>query len=92
MSAADRYVHGSWNVTCQRCGFKYKAEQIEQEPYTKFLVCRGPGTNDCWEPRHPQEYLKPRPFDNSKVAYVRPEPNPNFVEVSRVAEDVGVQE
>lgn len=82
----DRHVHGSWNVICQRCGFQYKAEQLEQE-WTGHYVCKGPGTNDCWEPRHPQDFVKVRP-DTGKVPYTRPEPRPQFVDVTYTEDGV----
>jgi hypothetical protein len=32
------YKHGSWNVICQRCGFKHKAEEVKKE-WTGLTVC-----------------------------------------------------
>lgn len=51
------YAHGQWNAICQRCGFKYKSQQVARE-WTGLRVCRGADTNDCWEPRHPQESVR----------------------------------
>lgn len=90
MSAADRHVHGLWNVICQRCGFKYKSNQLQRE-WTGFIVCYGPGTNECWEPRHPQDFLRGKK-DPQRVEYIRPDLRDKFVDVTYVDPTVGVQE
>jgi hypothetical protein len=90
MSAADKYVHGSWNVICQRCGFQYKGYQLQKE-WTGFWVCKGPGTQDCWEPRHEQDFIR-APKPDANVPFVRPEPDPRYVEVPYISTTVGVQE
>lgn len=66
------YRHGSWNVICDRCGWKYKSSQLRRE-WTGYRVCSGGGTNNCWEPRHPQDYVRGR-VDNQMPPWVRPEP------------------
>ena len=73
---------GKWLVICQRCGFKKTNDQIAKEPVTNLLVCR----DTCWEPRHPQEFVRPRP-DEQKVAFTAPEPADTFVSVTYA--DVG---
>ncbi len=90
MSAADQYVHGSWNVHCARCGFQYKAEQLEKE-WAGHMVCKGPSTNDCWEQRHPQDFVRIKP-DHGKVPYVRTEPADQFIEIDYIDSTIGVQE
>lgn len=55
----DEYRHGRWNVLCDRCGFKYKNNQLRLE-WTGLRVCSGMGTNDCWEVRHPQDFVRGR--------------------------------
>lgn len=65
-----KYVHGQWNVICDRCGRKFKSGQVRKE-WTGLRVCTGPGTSDCWEPKHPQLSLKGIP-DNMAVPWVRP--------------------
>lgn len=40
--------------------------------WTGALVCVGEGTNDCYEPRHPQQYVKGR-ADRQAVPNPRPE-------------------
>lgn len=43
--------HG-WKFVCHRCGLQYPSTEIKKE-WTGLLVC-----NSCWEPRHPQTYIK----------------------------------
>lgn len=71
------YVHGQWNAICDRCGCKYKSSQIREE-WTGLRVCSGAGTNDCFEERHPQEYVRGK-RDNQKPAWTRPEAADVFV-------------
>lgn len=71
MSRLDEYEHGQWNVACDRCGMKFKARQLRKE-WTGLRTCKGHGTNDCWEPRHPQDFVRGR-RDRQTVPYSRPE-------------------
>lgn len=68
---------GKWLVICDRCGFKKTNDQVAKEPWTNLIVCK----DTCWEPRHPQEFVRPRP-DEQKVPFTRPEPADTFVEVT----------
>jgi hypothetical protein len=74
-----RYVKGQWNVLCDRCGFKYKSAQLRTE-WNGLKTCSGPSTNDCWEKRHPQDFVKGRK-DKQTPEWVRPEPEDEFVVV-----------
>lgn len=65
------YEHGQWNALCDRCGFKYKARKLRKE-WTGLMVCSGKGTNDCWEVRHPQEFVRGK-LDKQSPAWVRPD-------------------
>jgi len=67
MGRADYLKIGSHNVICDRCGRKYKAEEIVKE-WTGLMVCK----RKCYEPRHPQEFLKGRKDDPS-VRDARPD-------------------
>lgn len=67
------YEHGTHNVLCDRCGFKYKARQLRLE-WNGLRTCSGGGTNDCWEVRHPQDFVKGK-VDKQTPAWVRPEPS-----------------
>lgn len=66
MSRADYYAHGQWNAICDRCGFKFKSSQLRKE-WTGYRVCSG-----CFEPRHPQDYLKGRK-DKQSPPWTRPD-------------------
>lgn len=63
---------GAWNVICDRCGQKYKSPELRQE-WTGLMVCQG-----CWEPRHPQDFIRTVP-DRMSVPYTRPRPADIFV-------------
>jgi hypothetical protein len=68
MGRADYLKLGSHNKICDRCGRKYKAEETTLE-WTGLRVCK----RKCYEPRHPQEFLKGRKDDPS-VRDARPDP------------------
>ena len=68
---SEVYVHGSWNVLCDRCGFKYKNHQLQRE-WNNLRTCRGGGTNNCWEKRQPQDFVKSK-ADRQHTAWSRPE-------------------
>jgi hypothetical protein len=65
------YEAGQWNVVCARCGFEYKARQLRKE-WTGVRTCHGPGTNDCWDPKHPQLSVKGK-ADRQAPPWVQPE-------------------
>ena len=62
---------GGYGVICDRCGFKYKNHQLTKE-WTGAMVCHGPGTNDCLDFRHPQEFIRVRP-DIPSLPFIRPD-------------------
>lgn len=66
---------GKWLVLCQVCGLKKTNDQIRKR-WDGLLVCQ-----DDWEPRHPQEFVRPRPDDQS-VPFTNPEPADVFVDVT----------
>lgn len=66
------FERGQWNVVCDRCGGQFKARQLALE-WTGLRVCRGKGTNDCWEKRHPQDHVKGKE-DKQSPPWVRPRP------------------
>lgn len=57
-------------MQCERCGAVYLDDKIKRE-WTGSLVCFGAGTRNCWEPRHPQEWVKAPPAELS-VQEARP--------------------
>jgi hypothetical protein len=64
---------GKWKAVCQRCGFDYKNTQLRLE-WTGLRVCSGAGTNDCYEVRHPQDFVKGKE-DRQAPPWVSPEPD-----------------
>lgn len=70
------YEHGQWNAQCDRCGFKYKARQLRPE-WNGLKTCSGNGTNNCWEPRHPQDFTRGKK-DDQNPSWTRPEPEDQF--------------
>ena len=82
---ADYLELGKWNVICQRCGVKYKNDEVEKE-WTGLIVCR----IKCFEVRHPQDFVRSRP-DNQEVPYTSPEPTDINVSVTYDT-STGVQE
>lgn len=69
----DYYEEGSWNVVCDRCGLKFKAEELQKE-WDGLMVC-----NKCWEPRHPQEVVRPI-VDPKNPPWTRPKPPPGEID------------
>lgn len=67
MGQADLYRHGDWNVICDRCGFKFKASKCRMT-WDGFFVCEG-----CWEPRHPQDFVRPK-HERQRVPISRKDP------------------
>ena len=61
------FKSGSWNITCDRCSKKTKADEIKKE-WTGFLVCPV-----CFEHRHPQDFVRARQ-DKITVPFSRPIP------------------
>ena len=66
------FKSGSWNITCDRCSKKTKADEIKKE-WTGFLVCPV-----CFEYRHPQDFVRARQ-DKISVPFTRPRPVDVFV-------------
>ena len=85
MGKADYYAHGDANAICDRCGFKYKLSQLKRE-WNGLRVCSGPGTNECWEPRHPQDFVR-GVADDQTVTAPRPEPADDFLTTNEVTRD-----
>lgn len=72
---------GRHNVICDRCGFKFKDDELQKE-WTGFMVC-----STCIEPRHPQDFLTSVP-DQQPRNYYRPDPADIFLAESVKAEDL----
>lgn len=61
------YKSGSWNVICQVCGRKYKAEQIKKR-WDGLLVCE-----EDYEERNILDFLRTQP-ERQDVPYQSNEP------------------
>jgi hypothetical protein len=71
MGHADYLKLGDSNAICDTCGFKYKHSELKED-WRGLMLC-----DKCWEPRHPQEFLRGVP-DNPMQEKPRPDPNPIF--------------
>lgn len=80
---------GDWNAICDQCGRKTKASQMTKR-WDGLMVHRDPSFG-CFEHRHPQDFVRARPDDQS-VPWSRPEATDVFVSVTYVAETVGTQD
>jgi len=60
---------GEWNAVCDRCNFKFKSSDLREE-WQGLYTCR-----DCYEPRHPQDFLKGVKDDDPSVPWSRPDPD-----------------
>lgn len=56
---------GDWNAECDVCGFKFKTSDL-RERWDGLKCCA-----DDWEQRHPSDFFKVPPEDQS-VPYTRP--------------------
>jgi len=65
MSRGWKFQSGDWNFTCDSCGQKKKAS-VGKLRWDGFRVC-----SDCFEMRHPQDFLRAR-IDNQSVPWSRP--------------------
>ena len=68
MSAGEWWARGQWNAECDRCGDRFKSSKLLLE-YDGLRVCER-----CWEPRHPQELLRP-PRPEQAIPWSRPGDN-----------------
>lgn len=50
----DAFVPGQWNFICDRCGRAFKSGEA-RKTWDGLYTCKR-----CWEPRHPQDYVKGR--------------------------------
>jgi hypothetical protein len=73
MSRKDHH----WCI-CDRCGFKRRAYDTRKE-WTGLRVCK----DTCWEPRHPQDYVR-GVRDDQTVKDPRPRPEDVFLGVNDV--------
>lgn len=73
--ASNNYFkHGSWNVICDVCGVRYKADEVKKR-WDGLIVCP-----EDWETDHPQKYLRVQ-SDPKQVPFIRTEPTDTFITV-----------
>lgn len=66
----DRAEVGAWNAKCDRCGWSFKNYELKKT-WDGFYVC-----DECWEPRHPQDFVR-GVEDDPSVPWTRPDDNPD---------------
>jgi len=79
MGHADYYKHGSHNAICDRCGGKFKGDEL-RKTWDGLWVCK-----KDWEPRHPQDFIR-AVEDTSKPPYVRSEAADVFLSPGEVTQ------
>lgn len=72
MGQADFLKLGDSNAICDDCGFKFKHSQLKMD-WRGLMLCRR-----CWQPRHPQEFLRGVP-DKPDQQDPRPDPTPTYL-------------
>lgn len=77
------YKPGTWNVTCEVCGFQCKSDEIKKR-WDGKLVCK-----DDFENRHSLDFIRP-PAERTGVPFSNPEPAPVFVTVIYVFAELGL--
>lgn len=77
--SANYYKPGSWNIQCDRTGFKIKAEDARFE-WNNLLVRK-----ESFEKRHPQDYIKAKQ-DQIRPPFVRSQTT-NFLSSNEVSAD-----
>lgn len=75
--------HGP-RAICDRCGFEFWFDQLRKE-WTGLMVC-----SSCWDPRHPQEFVRGVRDNQGVRPNMRPEPADVFVTTGVVQEWDGV--
>lgn len=73
MNQMDYFVGGLWNFRCDECGAKRKSD-VARHRWDGAIVCPR-----CWEPRHPQDFVRGVKDDQS-IAWSRPSPPDAFIE------------
>ena len=68
------FKHGSWNVHCDVCGFKFKADEV-QKRWDGLIVC-----SKDYEQDHPQKYLRVHE-DRQDVPFVRKQSDDTYLNV-----------
>ena len=72
MSKEWTYKPGDWYILCDDCHKKIHGSTAKQR-WDGFYVCK-----DCWNPRHPQDFIKGRK-ETITPPFTRPRPSDVFV-------------
>lgn len=70
------YRPGRHYVECQRCEKEILDDEARRE-WNGLIVCE-----ECWEPRHSQEFVRAPKEKIAATGLVNPEPEDTFVEVT----------
>ncbi len=70
------YVMGEFRVICDRCGQNFHNVHLRKE-WTGLMTCHGPMTNNCWELRNAQDYVR-GVRDKQSPPWTRPKPDSVF--------------
>lgn len=65
---------GTWKVACDRCGFWYASDKLKKE-WNGLMTC-----DTCWEPRHPQDFVRVQP-EHVSVPYTRDGRSETFAQI-----------
>lgn len=63
-----------YRAICDQCASEYKLSELRKR-FDGAIVCRA-----CWEPRHPQEHIRPR-REPQPPRNVRPDREPSYAQV-----------
>lgn len=74
MSTGTWLKLGSWNTICDRCGFKFKAEELRKD-WQGLMVC-----SEDYELRNPQDFIRVPP-EHIVPPWTRPRPEDVFTDV-----------
>lgn len=69
------------NAICDRCGFKFPLSALRKE-WTNLMVC-----SECWDYRHPQEFVRGVPDNQGVRPNMRPRPTDVFLNAPLLRED-----
>lgn len=78
MSNQNTYKPKAWNALCDVCGFKKKSFDLRKR-WDGMYCC-----HTCWEPRHPQDFLRARKETSNRLPWTRPDHDgadvsPNYI-------------
>jgi hypothetical protein len=71
---------GSWNATCDVCGFEFKAEDMRTR-WDGAIIC-----HFDFEERHPSDLIRV-PADDPSVPWTSSEPPDTFVDITYLETD-----